>query len=139
MEDKIKSAFILSALNTYGIKATRAVKREILKLKVEDTQSLFKSVAYRSQAGNDSHQGKLELIFNEYGRMVDMGVGKGNALGDNRLKRIEKLTVKGKRKPRKFYSPTVYGLLNPLINELQYGYTESIKQQLKLSLENSSS
>ncbi|MEN6622119.1 MAG: hypothetical protein ABFD50_11280 [Smithella sp.] len=136
MDDKIKSAFILTALNRYGSRTEKEMKRAIARMKIMDTDSLHKSVSYKSSRAGDGHQGAIEIIFKEYGRMVDMGVGKGRGLQTNRDRRIEKLTVKGKRKPRKFYSKTAYGLITPLINDLQYGYTEEVKQKIKQSLEN---
>ena len=126
----------MTALNRYGNRTETELKRAIARMKIMDTDSLHKSVSYKSSRAGSGHQGSVEIIFKEYGRRVDMGAGKGRSLQTNRDRRIEKMTVKGKRKPRKFYSKTAYGLITPLINDLQYGYTEEVKQKIKQSLEN---
>ena len=130
--DEIKSVFIQKSLSVYGNKVVSAMKREIMRLKAVNTEDLFKSVSFKVTAGGADHQGKVEIIFNEYGRMVDMGVGK-NAK-NNRENRRDKLT--NRRKAKKIYSPIAYGLITPLMNELQYGYTQEAIQNIKQTLEN---
>lgn len=128
---EIKSIFISNALRNYGNKVTTSIKREILRLKAVNTEGLFNSLSFKVTSGNSSHQGKVEIIFHEYGRMVDMGVGRGAK--NNRENRRDKLT--NTRKSKKIYSPVAYGLITPLINELQYGYTQQAIDTIKQTLE----
>ena len=129
----LKLAFIEQALTKYGADVTSKIKREIQRLKAIDTEDLYKSISFKVTHGGNGHEGRVEIIFKEYGRMVDMGVGKGykNVKANRRNKYIKRRT------PKKIYSPIAYGKINALVKDLQYGFTETVKSELKNQLENS--
>ena len=87
------------------------------KLDVNTTGDLRRSLDSRTVNANASSDGQSNVIFNEYGRMVDMGAGRS-------VKRTGKLTAREKRqanklrKPNKFYIPVAYGLINKPITQL---------------------
>lgn len=82
-----------------------------------------------------------ELIFKEYGRMIDMGVGRGHPLGGVKATRIALqasngggTVLDGKKSTRKrkiIYSRIAYGKLNHLENQLLYGFTQETIELLK--------
>lgn len=82
--------------------------------------------------GDDSVQ-VGELIFDESGRFLDMGVGKGHPLGG--VKQTKAAMGKKGRKPGRkrkvIYSAIAYGKLNFLENQLLHGYTEEAISALK--------
>lgn len=134
MEDnEVKLKFIENALVQYGEDVQREMRRQIKFMGVLDTNKLYNSIRYSVNRSNSS-QGELKLIFTEYGRMVDMGAGKG--VKSNREKRM--VFVKSRnneaRKARKIYSPIAYGLISKLSGTLQYGYTQDIIKSIKSKL-----
>lgn len=135
-ENAIKLAFIASALNRYGDMVKKEMARRIVKAKAVDSADLLHSLSHRvSGAGDYSTEGTFHLLFNEYGRFLDMGVTKGHPLGG--IKATQKILKNGRQKnlkPRKIYSPVVYGKLNWLMGELAYGFTEEAIEQIKNNL-----
>lgn len=77
---------------------------------------------------------RLQLIFDEYGRMRDMGAGKGG-----RGKQIESVAGNKKqwqgRKPANWYSKTAYGMLDGLIEKISFGYMEKSVESFKEALQ----
>ncbi len=101
--------------------------KSIDKKKAINTSSLRNSIYHKIyNTGNGA--ASIKISFLEYGRFIDMGVGgKGGNLSALKAKVI-------KRKPKKIYSPIAYGLLTPLINELQYGYSKQVIETIKNDL-----
>lgn len=92
------------------------------------TEELEKSIT--GKVSGESFK-TAELIFKEYGRFVDMGVGSGHPLGG--VKQTRKVLGRKKqpgRKRKNIYSRIAYGKLNYLENQLLYGFTEEARQQL---------
>lgn len=131
--DEVKLKFIQDALVQYGEDVQSEMRRQIKKMGVQDTNKLHNSIRYSVNRSQYS-QGELKLIFTEYGRMVDMGAGKG--VKSNREKRM--IFVKSRnneaRKARKIYSPIAYGLISKLSGTLQYGYTQDVIKSIKSKL-----
>lgn len=134
MYGDLKLAFVQRCLDDYMRRVVEAMRREIVKRNVIDTGELLKSLSYAvyQKAVGDGSAG---LSFAEWGRMIDMGVGRGHPLGGLKATR-EALGEDSKgRKPRKFYSPIAYGKLNGLMGDLLYGYTEETKAIIKKELD----
>jgi len=127
MADAIKQEFISRSLENYGDKVRNAMMKSIDKKKAINTSSLRNSIYHKIyNTGNGA--ASIKISFLEYGRFIDMGVGgKGGNLSALKAKVI-------KRKPKKIYSPIAYGLLTPLINELQYGYSKQVIETIKNDL-----
>lgn len=131
--EQIKLKFIETALQDYGKEVQMAMQLAIRKKRVIDTSALVNSIAYTT---DDTPSGGIaKIMFREYGRYIDMGVGKGKKLGLG-IKGMDK-AIQGRkqRKPRKIYSPIAYGKLNGLIGDLMYGLTEETIQTIKTQLE----
>lgn len=135
MSEEIKLAFIASALNRYGDMVKKEMSRRIVRMKAVDTSSLLHSLSHRASSASNNAEGSFQLLFNEYGRFLDMGVTKGHPLGG--IRETQKKLKSGRNKlfkPRKIYSPVVYGKLNWLMGELSYGFTEEAIEQIKNNL-----
>lgn len=130
-EDAVKFKFIADALSGYGEDVRTAMMREINRLGVKDTEALLNSISYKVTGKDQYSQGEIAIIFREYGRMVDMGVGKGRSLKNTQINRRNKYVT---RKARKIYSPIAYGLLSKLISHLQYGLTDDVIHSIKSQL-----
>lgn len=132
--DNVKTDFIEEELAKWAVFVDAKVKGAVASNKIGVTNDGLRSIAYqvfRSTTGND---GKYQLSFNEYLRMVDMGTGRGG-----RGKRVETLEGNRKkwegRKPKKFYSKPVYGELNKLILNLLNNYQESTAETIKTAIQ----
>ncbi|HNS18824.1 MAG TPA: hypothetical protein PKI34_13520 [Bacteroidales bacterium] len=69
-----------------------------------------------ANAGGDLQ--RIEFAFNFYGRMVDMGVGKGVAIALVKERRYEGI----RRRPKPWYSVTLYSEVKKLREILQAKY-----------------
>lgn len=132
--DNVKVDFIEDELSKWAVVVDQKVRAAVAANKIGVTNAGLRSIAYqvfRSTTGND---GKYQLSFNEYLRMVDMGTGRGG-----RGKRTETLEGNRKkwegRKPKKFYSKTAYGSLNNLILNLLNNYQESTAETIKTAMQ----
>ena len=127
---------ISNSLKIFSTDLSVELKKAALESKVADTFALIKSIK-TTVSGN-----ALRLNFNEYGRFVDMGVGKGVPLGskgsDNftKYRRVDgKLKFYG-RKPRTWYSKTAYSMLGNLKGSIYRNLSDAIKSDIKNQIEN---
>lgn len=137
MNGDIKITFIENALRRYFDEVKAAVRVLIRRQKVGVTEHLVNSLA--SRVFKESAGARGELLFDESGRFIDMGVGKGHKLGGLKATReafSKKNNNEGIRKPKKIYSRVAYGKLTALENELLHGYTEEAIAQLKNEMTN---
>ena len=128
--EPIKLSFIHRCVQNYVEEVVTAMDRSIRKKNVIRTGALKNSL---SHAANDN-VGKL--LFLEYGRFIDMGVGRGKRLSDVRAE-TSQLAGKQKklRKRKKIYSPIAYGKLNGLMADLMYGLTDETISIIKTELQ----
>jgi len=135
MYGDLKLTFIQMALRQYMQDVIAAMKREIIRRNVRVTDELLTSLSYNVYQQDAGGAGGLS--FAEWGRYIDMGVGRGHPIGGiaataDALKAKKEPQV---RKPVKIYSPIAYGQLNGLIGELMYGFTEETKALIKKELD----
>ena len=135
MNGDLKITFIQQSLAEYMQSVTEGMRIAANRLKIGVTDEGIASLSYNVlQSGEGA---AADLSFKEYLRMVDMGVGRGHPLGGlastrSALESLNKKTgKKSGRKPKKFYSKTVYGKLSHLQGKLLYGYTEAAVAMLK--------
>jgi hypothetical protein len=134
MDGDLKIAFAQRAMAEYMKDVIEAMRREIIKRKVRHSDELLNSLAYNVYQQDAAAAGTLS--FAEWGRFVDMGVGKGHPLGGIQATKDILTAKKGNlRKPKKIYSPIAYGKLNGLIGDLMYGFTETTKALIKQELD----
>lgn len=123
MSDQVKLSFIHKCVQSYVNEVVTAMDRSIRKNNVVATGAL------RNSLSNAVNENVGKLIFLEYGRFVDMGVGRGKSLADIGKDKSKKL-----RKKKRIYSPIAYGKLNGLISDLMFGLTEETIATIKNEL-----
>jgi hypothetical protein len=143
MNGDLKQTFMRRTLEEYGKIVKEEMTIAIERMKVEDTGASKQSISYDVSQMGDSFQ--LELLFLQYLRFVDMGVGRSHPLDGmkQRKKEMRALRKAGLinaktnfRKPKKVYSKVAYGKLGWLYAKLLYGYTEETIAALKKELSN---
>lgn len=139
---EINQIYIQRALAEY-MRSVQATMEIVLAKRATDTgdlkNSISSQVAKLTAAG-----GTAELKFKDYGRFLDMGVGRGHPIGSVAKNRDMVVlatngrvrNAQGVRKPVKFYSKIAYGKLNGLMQDLLYGLTEETIEKLKTELQN---
>lgn len=110
------------------------LQKSIDRYKIGYTGSLRYSILYQlaSLAGSTSG---VNLEFNYYGKFVDMGVGRGQKIESIKSNREVYNLVGGGRKPKKWFSKTLYGELAALREIMASKYGELGTQILKESIE----
>jgi len=102
------------------------------------TEELMQSLEGRVKAAVDNSDGEFDLSFLSRGRFVDMGAGRGYRKGiyeqHNRKNKVylaldAKQTIK--RRPKKWYSRTAYGIIDRLLMRLVSNYEEEIINSVK--------
>lgn len=99
---------------------------KIRELGVEDTKALFNSFVYEVRTNAAGNVDRMIFVFNYYGRMVDMGVGKGITLDDVGI---------SDRAPKRWFTPVLFaevGKLSKLMAlDLAFKVNKSIVDALK--------
>jgi hypothetical protein len=116
-------SILVSDWSTY---LKRDLIKSMLKKKIGNTGNLKNSLSFKIQYGTDGTPEKVIIAFNYYGKFVDMGVGKGQKLGDVKgNKALYRATgIKG-RVAKPWWSKTIFPEANTLAALLkeQYGIT----------------
>ena len=86
---------------------------KIIALKLTDTHALYDSLIHHINSSANGDVQKIEFAFNYYGKFLDMGVGKGQPIGDS-----------GNRKPRKWFSATFFANQQKLKEIIAQKYAE---------------
>jgi len=96
-------------------------------LKVYESGALVRSFiaeVFRNAAGNVE---RIQFTFNYYGRMVDMGVGKGITLDD---------VGAGYRVAKKWYSSVLYSEVNKLAELMASNIVLKVRESIIIPLNN---
>ncbi len=81
-------------------------QNKISEYNIRSTGELARSFVYEVRTNANGDVDLIRFMFAYYGRMVDMGVGRGITLADAGLR--------GKRKPKPWLSPVVYSEIKRL-------------------------
>lgn len=135
----IELAFIADQLRWYGSTVSSEMRNRAKQLGIGVTDQLVGSIRYQLME-QSAGQGAVGIIFQEVGRMRDMGAGRGSRqdLSSNSIftesndDRRRRFTG---RKPAKFYSKVAYGNLDRLIYQLSNYLTDDVVATLKTQLE----
>jgi hypothetical protein len=88
-----------------------AWQNKIKKLKITDTNTLLNSFMENVIAGANGDVIKIQFTFVQYGRFLDMGVGKGVKIGGVKQstisRRMEGKMIGNRRRPKKWYTKTL--------------------------------
>jgi hypothetical protein len=116
-------------------------KKKLASNKIGDTGTLLKSFKYNVLASAQGNVLKITLLFEYYGRFVDMGVGKGVKIGDVKesatSRKLSGKMLGNRRRPKKWYSKTFHAEVMKLseIFAKEYGHrgviaiTESVSDK----------
>ena len=103
-------------------------KKKLASNKIGDTGTLIKSFKYNVLASAQGNVLKISLLFEYYGRFVDMGVGKGVKIGNVKesadSRRLSGKMLGNRRRPKKWYSKTFHAEVMKLseIFAKEYGH-----------------
>ena len=103
-------------------------KKKLASNKIGDSGTLLKSFKYNVIASAQGNVLKISLIFEYYGRFVDMGVGKGVKIGDVKesaaSRKLSGKMLGNRRLPKKWYSKTFHAEVMKLseIFAKEYGH-----------------
>lgn len=128
--DQRKLDFIQDELQAWAKEVEERLAKAMASKKIGITDDLLRSLSYQVFTASGNNQGEYRLSFLEYGRMVDMNVGRGRKIESIRGNRR---IIKGVR-DKKFYSKTSYGMLNRLIANLVSNYQEQTIETIKSNL-----
>ena len=134
MPELSKLDFINETLTDWAKGVNKSLIKQLNKQKIHHTRALITSLSFQVFKASTGHQGKYQLTFQEYGRFIDIGVGKGV-----KIESIKGNTgiIGGKkiRKQKKWYSKTIYkAIYGGLIKGLVTNYRENIKKQARIEL-----
>ncbi len=135
MQEDVRLYFIAAEMRKYFENVIKDMQAAILQTQSVDSRTLLQSLSYNVY--QQYADGNGNLSFAEWGRFLDMGVSRGHPLGG--IQATKKALQKGnsnKIKPRKIYSPIVYGQLNGLIARLSSGFTQATIDTIKNNLIN---
>jgi hypothetical protein len=116
-------------------------KKKLASNRIGDTGSLLRSFKYNVLASAQGNVLKITLLFEYYGRFVDMGVGKGVKIGDVKesaaSRKLSGKMLGNQRRPKKWYSKTFHAEVMKLSEILakEYGHrgvvaiTENLSDQ----------
>ena len=103
-------------------------KKKLASNKIGDTGTLLKSFKYNVLASAQGNVLKITLLFEYYGRFIDMGVGKGVKIGDVKesitSRKLSGKMLGNRRRPKKWYSKTFHAEVMKLseIFAKEYGH-----------------
>ncbi|MDD4554032.1 MAG: hypothetical protein PHP04_07525 [Bacteroidales bacterium] len=103
-------------------------KKKLASSKIGDTGTLLRSFKYNVLASAQGNVLKISLLFEYYGRFVDMGVGKGVKIGDVKesaaSRKLSGKMLGNRRRPKKWYSKTFHAEVMKLseIFAKEYGH-----------------
>ena len=131
--DKLK--FIDNELHQWADWIDKKLREKFTKMDIGVTDELLNSLGYQVFNKSGLNDGQYSLSFLEYGRMLDIGAGRGSSQRISNARNAYKEASENKiRKPKKWYSKTTYGGLNRLINALINGYQPAIINTVKENL-----
>jgi hypothetical protein len=137
MSIEARILFIESELQWWTEYVKERLNKELVKKDVRVTDTLIESLASKVLTKAAGHEGAAQLVFDNAGRFVDMGAGKGYHKGVPTSENIKaKLMGTERRKPIKWYSKTAYGSVNRLMYNFSAKYSEAISLGIKETLEN---
>jgi hypothetical protein len=103
-------------------------KKKLASNRIGDTGALLRSFKYNVLASAQGNVLKITLLFEYYGRFVDMGVGKGVKIGDVKesaaSRKLSGKMLGNRRRPKKWYSKTFHAEVMKLseIFAKEYGH-----------------
>lgn len=111
------------------------LQRSIDKRKIGVTGSLRYSLLYALKAVADGDISAINILFNYYGKFVDMGVGAGVKIESVKSNGDMYNTTAKARRPKKWLSKTLYAEINELQLLLASKYSEQVPNIIRESIQ----
>ncbi len=125
-----KELYIKQTFVQWSHEVQSELREMLIRRKIRVSDDLLDSITTRFYEAATGYDARMDLLFAEWGRMVDMGAGRKRA--DESIESNGMIfDLKSGRKPNKWYSRTLYGMFNRLLEDLLYGYTEDAAARLK--------
>lgn len=117
-------------------------REKLVKLKVIRTNQLWQSFLTNIASRPEGELIKIEFNFLYYGKFVDMGVGRGVKIGGVKesaaSRRMDGKMLGNRRKPKKWYSPTLQHELYRLAELMGVSYADAVAKELAGMIGNAS-
>jgi len=131
--------FVQASLKKYGFELRNLMIQDIDDKNLINESVLMHGINFEvKRAGYMG--GSLKFTFPSYGRFIEINYFKrrNTSISSIRNEAIHSIYGIRKRKPKKkdtrFYTHNVFGLLNDLIGELMYGFTEAVRLDMRKQL-----
>jgi hypothetical protein len=111
------------------------LQKSIDKKHIGVTGSLRYSLLYQLAALANGGVESVKLEFNYYGKFLDMGVGRGQKIESVKSNREVYNLVGGGRKPKKWFSKTLWGEVAALTELLSVKYGDQGTRMIKESIQ----
>lgn len=120
-----ESEFVDHTLRGWAQITDDRLKEALDKRGVGVSEQLRNSLSFRILQATGRNKGGYQLIFHEYGRMIDMGAGRGAGLQSkaNKQRVLDKVNANSRR-PKKWYAKTFYGEIGSLVAALSKNYAD---------------
>ncbi len=113
MEQQPKLPTMYEVVDGWAKITVERLKEQLIKKNIGVTGKLMQSLAYNIIRNAEGDVSKAQVMFNYYGRFVDMGVGKGVKIGDRKeLNNVNSRVAEAMqkhRRPKKWYSKQFWG------------------------------
>ncbi len=128
---QFETEFVDHTLRTWAEITEQKLRAALEKRGVGVTDALAQSLAFRVLQASGRNKGGYQLMFHEYGRMIDMGAGRGSGL-QSKARRDDKAAKLNAniRKPKKWYAKTFYGEIGSLVAALSRNYADYAAQRI---------
>jgi len=136
LNTEAEEQFIFEMLWQFSVDLEEALVNQAENYKLIDTWELVHSIKKRFHWKPSGTM--IQFSFADQGRFQDMGVGRGKSIG--KIEDIDTNNIvwgikpKMKRKPKRWYTRTIYGYIYRLTDLLRYGYSEEIQARIKQKL-----
>lgn len=111
------------------------LQKSISSKKIGRTHSLINSLKYNYHEDSEGG-GSVNIEFNYYGKLLDMGVGKGRKYEDIKNNRLVYKALEQKNKPHKWLNKTLYSQIASLKFVLAEKYGEDAANIIKERIAN---
>lgn len=137
MEDKATKEQLLKQWAKITIER---LQNRIRKNKIGHSNALINSLTFDIIAATGGERDKIIFLHNFYGMFVDMGVGRGVSISNRKDygndRKLESNKHLGRhRRPKKWYSPTMYAEVIALADLLMVNYAENIQFAVSESID----
>lgn len=124
-----------NTIDFWGRYVIADLQKSIRNKNIGRTHSLISNLGYQYKP-DGSGDGTVELHFNYYGKMLDMGVGKGRKIEDVKFNREVYRVIGQKNKSNKWLSKVAFTQISALRHIMQEKFGEDAANIIKESITN---